>query len=270
MKKSIILLILCTSINLFAQDYIPFLDTKTIWVVEYNDYNSLPPENWQVKYQFQKDTLIDLIDYKYYGNYAVLREDTVNRKVYLRDDHMLDNECLLYDFNAKQGDTIDVCNFQIVIDSVSKTNISNGEERKIFYYQGTIAGEYYIEGIGSNVGFIQLSEPIGPPNIDLMCVKKQEIELYGQKCDNVTSVSNHSKNYIEINIYPNPTNSVLNFDADIELKTFRIIDNTGRIVLHNTIVNNTIELRSFKPGLYMIEFYDRKNELIKRNKFIIK
>lgn len=269
MKKLIILLFFSISMNLFSQDYHPLLDTTTVWTIEYNDCIALPPEIWQVQFQFQKDTIIDLIEYKYYGSYAILREDTVNKKVYLRNEYVIGNECLLYDFNAKQGDTINVCNFQIIIDSVSTINISNGDERKIFYYQGTITGEYYIEGIGSNEGFVEISEPIGSPSIDLMCVKRQETELYGQRCVEVTSIPNLSKDNININIYPNPTNSILKFDTEDQLKSFRIFDSSGKYILQNTIIDNTIDLINFKSGFYIIEFYNLKNELISRHKFIL-
>jgi capsid portal protein len=57
---------------IYSQGYVPLLDTKTVWTVEYNDYNALPPENWQVQYQFHKDTIIELIEYKIYSNYAIL------------------------------------------------------------------------------------------------------------------------------------------------------------------------------------------------------
>lgn len=268
MDKAIIFIFLGISINLYSQQYNPLLDPETVWTVEYNDDIALPPENWQVQYKFIKDTVIDLIEYKYYGNNAILREDTLNRKVYLRNNFSPNNECLLYDFNASQGDTIDVCDFQIVIDSVSNINISNGEVRKIFYYQGTISGEYYIEGIGSNEGFIEISEPIGPPGIDLMCVKKQDLELYGQRCNEVTSTSNQTKINVLLNIYPNPTSSVLGFDTDVPLKSFRIFDSSGKCVLYNTITSNTIELQNFRSGFYMIEFYNDNNELISRKKFI--
>lgn len=268
MKKILILLLIHASINLYSQDYHPLLDTATIWTVGYHDYIEMPPEYWQIQYQFKKDTLFDTISYKYFGNQAFLREDTINKTVFMRNGGAFNDECLLYDFNAQQGDTIDVCNFQIVIDSVSKIYISNGEERKIFYCQGTITGEYYIEGIGSNEGFIEISEPIGPPSIELMCVKKQNVELYGIRCDEVTSISNQSRKNINITIYPNPTNTFLKFDSDVHLKSFRIVDISGKCILNNTITDDIIELIGFKTGFYIIEFYDNDNNIVGRNEII--
>jgi hypothetical protein len=260
MKKALIYLFLSVSLNLHSQTYMPLLDTTTIWTVEYNDYVSLPPESWQVQYNFEKDTLIDLINYKYFGNNAILREDTINRKVYLRENS-LNHECLLYDFNAKKGDTIEVCNFQILIDSVSTVKICNGHERKIFYYQG----KYYIEGIGSNLGFLETIELIGPPITSLNCVKKGDIVLYG--CNEVSYRIN-LQNYIQINIFPNPTNSILKFDSDLVIKSFRIIDITGNCVLQDIIQESKIDLGNFKSGFYIIEFYDDKNKFVGKNEFI--
>jgi hypothetical protein len=58
-----------------------------------------------------------------------------------------------------------------------------------------------------------------------------------------------------IEIYPNPTNGIVNFDfANINIQKLQIIDLTGKIILEKNYLqqNETIDISSSLPGIYLI------------------
>ena len=252
---------------LSAQTYNPFLEEDKYWTVETNDYINIPPVVYQNTYYYQGDTTIDLQSYKNYG--VILREDTIQKKVYLRDEGYLGGECLLYDFSAQTGDTIETCNFTITIDSVSTILLLNNENRKIFYYSGTITGEYYIEGIGSNEGFRYLSELVGPPSFDLMCVKQNDIEIYGSRCDEIVGVREDLSVKSNVIIYPNPCANLLIIDSESEIKTIKIIDISGKIIKSINGDLKTVDVNGMENGIYLLNIIMTGGRMITK-KFIKK
>ncbi len=267
-KKFIAILFLIWAIVGSAQTYHPFLELNKVWTVEWANYMAIPPIVYQITYTYLGDTVINSIEYKNYG--TIIREDTVLRKVYLYEDGYPNDECLLYDFNAQPGDTLDVCNFGIVIDSVSTIQLLTGELRNIFYYSGTVTGEYYIEGIGSNEGFEYLSEPIGPPAYDLMCVKQDTIEIFGDRCDQVVGLGEIVSSESFVNFYPNPAEDFLNIENSKDIETFWIFDLMGRDRLHGKITSNKIYFNSLSSGFYIIVFRDINNRLVDIKRVIIR
>ena len=187
MKGIITSLFLILPILLLAQFYAPLLEPQKVWTVEYADYVIIPPEVEQKQFYYVRDTIINNTTYGVYGPNVFLREDTINQKVYFIETLNASDECLLYDFSAQPGDTINNCDFEFIIDSVNTITLPGGSERKILYYSGGIGDQFYIEGIGSSAGLLELSQLIGPPSIDLMCVRKNGEYLYGERCDQVTS-----------------------------------------------------------------------------------
>lgn len=60
-----------------------------------------------------------------------------------------------------------------------------------------------------------------------------------------------------VSMYPNPANDVLNIElisADLEINSFKILDNTGRTVLAGELsdIKNRIAVDALKPGVYVI------------------
>ena len=73
----------------------------------------------------------------------------------------------------------------------------------------------------------------------------------------INGVSNTLENhYSELKIYPNPANNVLNVELkDVKLKWLRIVDITGREVLHKINLNGNVHLsiEQVKPGIYILK-----------------
>ncbi|MEO1216161.1 MAG: LamG-like jellyroll fold domain-containing protein [Bacteroidota bacterium] len=66
-------------------------------------------------------------------------------------------------------------------------------------------------------------------------------------------VSVYSSGLGVLNIYPNPSQSLINIDGiDVENLRYRIIDNTGRTILQSEMDKNQIDISTLANGLYFL------------------
>ncbi|MEM8889241.1 MAG: LamG-like jellyroll fold domain-containing protein [Bacteroidota bacterium] len=66
-------------------------------------------------------------------------------------------------------------------------------------------------------------------------------------------VSVYSSGLGILNIYPNPSQSLLNIDGiDVENVRYRILDNTGRTVIKSELDSNQIDISTLANGLYFL------------------
>ncbi|MFN8231458.1 MAG: T9SS type A sorting domain-containing protein [Bacteroidia bacterium] len=75
------------------------------------------------------------------------------------------------------------------------------------------------------------------------------------KAVTVVGISENILNENSFNVYPNPTNEVLNFNVNtigIEPKEISIISLTGKVVYQSQF-QNSINLNQLKPGLYLLQ-----------------
>ena len=54
-------------------------------------------------------------------------------------------------------------------------------------------------------------------------------------------------------VFPNPVSSTLHFGGDIAVKSVRLINMTGQVVMETRITNNQITVGDLEPGLYIIQ-----------------
>ncbi|MBK7683545.1 MAG: hypothetical protein IPJ26_14245 [Bacteroidetes bacterium] len=158
MKKLFTLIILFASTATFAQNYYPLIRPNLVWQILHGDGAYICNLRDGHQYSFQGDTLVSGFIYQkiYYnpiialiGNpycppFAVdgnspanfggsMREDTIARKVFIYD-YSTNSEELIYDFSLVAGDTLNsLMGAQLIVDSVSTINLTNGDLRKIFY-----------------------------------------------------------------------------------------------------------------------------------------
>ncbi|GAL87116.1 hypothetical protein MYP_4346 [Sporocytophaga myxococcoides] len=82
----------------------------------------------------------------------------------------------------------------------------------------------------------------------------------GGRCD-YTSISNASKNSLNLNLYPNPASDVLLISSAVSLvrESYAIVDYAGRIIDKGIIDNDMFELQltGLKPGLYLIKIGEK-------------
>ncbi|NHN27380.1 T9SS type A sorting domain-containing protein [Flavobacterium jejuense] len=99
-----------------------------------------------------------------------------------------------------------------------------------------------------------------------------ETFTYGQVEDytvNITSTGKEVDNIVslpEINLYPNPTSSVLNLTSITEKATYKVYSLVGQIVLNGKISNSSIDVSTLPVGNYIIEITD--NDITTSKQFI--
>ena len=260
MKKIPFVILLCCTLNTSAQ---PFLSTNKLWSTMMGPVvgcSSLFCSSYFTK--FEGDTLVDGIHYmkalrsedlqmKKWIIEGFIREGG-NKKVFYRDK-IAKEECLLYDFGCKAGDTLFlncVCSkFGFLVDSI-KTVVTDGIPRKSFYLTYTESKsrkEEWIEGIGSTLGILNggsFSHCMTGGSEALLCfsedgIKKYKSPLVSNYCFLSPEIINgiiSEKIITDFKVYPNPVSSIL------------FVQHTP-----NTEENYTIELYSIKGELVKTE-----------------
>ena len=93
-------------------------------------------------------------------------------------------------------------------------------------------------------------------------------QIHFDDLDLTSVVSTAEIENIEMDIYPNPTNNVLNIKSDLKYigTNYSVIDNSGKVVLTGLITSNltTINTELLSEGIYLLSAGDN----IKR-KFIV-
>ncbi|MFO7655937.1 MAG: T9SS type A sorting domain-containing protein [Bacteroidales bacterium] len=213
---------------------------------------------------------------------------------------------LLYDFTAKEGDTVSVHNnkfkptngfqfnysdsienFQYVVSKVDSVLIS-GEWLKRqktkpinqgdwFFFSAYDTAAYNVEKIGNlgyffgRYGYITLSESIGM----LRCYSDNIINYkspnWNKECDVVSLIDNYR--LPNINIYPNPSNSLLMVypnpaktlliieSENINISQLSVVSVKGDTMIEETGDNITsINIEGLIPGYYFITCRNRENK----------
>lgn len=206
-----------------------------------------------------------------------IREDTITQQVFVYDQSN-DTDALLYDFNLTDGDTLNSVyagqGASIIIDSVRTTTLLNGDLRKIFYYSDTWGNtcnqfQYYIEGIGSQVGlhFPLVYISCGPDG-GLTCVKSNDIQLYGGQCVGTVGLK-EEKIDEQLEIYPNPFNNYFSVKSELNVEfDYKIYSIDGVLIQENkSFTNNKIPI-SLKKGIYFLEVLNSDKKIHKIEKLI--
>ncbi len=79
---------------------------------------------------------------------------------------------------------------------------------------------------------------------------------------NTTTGLNHFEKQIEPNIYPNPSNTLININCK---NGFQIYNSTGQLVKHNSQATTQINISDLPKGLYIIKADNRIGRFIKSN-----
>ena len=292
-KYVILLVLFLKVIVVTAQEYeyVPFPDSSNVlWSEMYWKSISEPPPSWvyrNFKF-FDEDTIINGIKYHklFISNnieitrenavcLAMIREDST-KKVWMRNNTVgiwpstnENGEYLLYDFNLKEGDTIDkeedhlFCQSdKIILDSIRYITISN-KLRKIYYFN--YRWEIWIEGIGKIKGVVFRSGDLltnGMDN-DLICFHQNDTLLYYNSgpygiyddcvpsfvLNDVPVLSNKS-----IKVYPNPaTEGIICFE-NLEYDVLELFDSNGNKVESYDIAgqeNYSIDVSRLTKGVYV-------------------
>jgi hypothetical protein len=189
------------------------------------------------------------------GYYAVLFDDTINRKVYL---NFGTKDTLLYDFTLNVGDTIkETYNVEssssVIICSIDSILLNNKYFKRYNLCDGFIS---IIEGIGSNAG---LEAELNPWEYGerLDCFYKNDSIFFPANgiCQ-VAGLEEISKKE-SINIYPNPANNRVTIEIPLQTEDaiISIYNITGQLLLKQSLQQSQTEISisSLAKGIYIIK-----------------
>ena len=82
-------------------------------------------------------------------------------------------------------------------------------------------------------------------------------------------ILNTSKEADNFNIYPNPSEDVVQLSSVFNLKTVEIVDLQGKVIENQTIENGQVSVKYLPKGKYILRLYGNDKKLIS-SKVIIK
>lgn len=266
--------------KLFSQAYFPILNNYSEWHVT-NCFSGCATD----KYYTVGDTILNGLHYTFldkfhYNKNFVLREDTNERKVYLRllAEPITAKEYLLYDFSLQVNDTMFISNpgspfpkyaGNFTVDSIKLKPLLNST-RKFFYLhsldtaasmtQNTI----WVEGVGS---LCLINTPGAPPSINgagkLSCYFHNGIQEY----QNLDSISNcisvyplsineiTTNSHIEISQNFGTSSVLIHFQNQVSENWIYLYDITGKLIFKLHSFENKIELplSNYSKGLFLLK-----------------
>ena len=171
-----------------------------------------------------------------------------------------DEEVILYDYDLEEGDYFnDSDEHAMMVENVTIITDANGVERKRFTF--SFLGledetEYWIEGIGSNKGFVNSGNYTPTSNgaiFHLLCYHIDSDLIFVNPEYNTCDIDEIHENDAEnqIIVFPNPasnTVNILNADPDAKVE---IIDLLGRIVL-SVENSDPINVSTLPEGYYFV------------------
>ena len=160
----------------------------------------------------------------------------------------LDSDVKLYDFDANIGDTI---TWGIggaggkVVQSIDSVQLLNGEWRRRIWFNNYSGDDYWIEGMGSNLGLFgayQYHQTEG--GFLLTCFKQEDVLLYTLYPGDSTLLCNEiytsTPNIVpanSISVFPNPSNDFVTFNfsgLNLTNPSLNIYYSDGRLIQNFT------------------------------------
>jgi hypothetical protein len=275
--------------------YHPFPDSNAVWGIRAFCMDAgLCGDLTYIKYYYGGDTLINGSNYKIIlqqglmmtsGNCCgvptgagagYLRQDTVAKKVYWRDQSM-SNDTLLYDFSVNVGDTLKglvaFCQ-TLTVHSIDSILIGTTYRKRINYDVPPFAPCPYsiIEGIGGTSGLTYYYYGPAEMGSELTCFSENGNLLYLNSCnpdtipcgDLTVGVNEFPQNAQSL-VFPNPFHSVINLQSqqkNLPLKLF-FYDVLGKIHLETEITTelSTIDLSFLSKGVYFIKIENESRKI---------
>lgn len=176
-----------------------------------------------------------------------------------------DDEVLLYDYDLEEGDFFhDDDDHPMQVTEVSTIIDNNGVSRKkiTFTFIGlTDVTEFWIEGVGSNRGFMHVGQWEADHDSDgemyhMLCYHVNNNVIYINPEYNTCDIDEIEENSADngISIYPNPANKVvkiLNYN-NLNITSVEILDLTGRTVLCTENCDE-INISELSEGQYFVK-----------------
>jgi hypothetical protein len=225
-----------------------------------------------------------------YSNYTYkggIRQDTALKKVYFIPVGS-NNETLLYDFSLNVGDTLKQSYLSMggitTVTSIDSILLNDGAYRKrilvhnyfpSFPYNSKSA--YFIEGVGSSLGLLEMIMAPNDRNYYLECFKENSIPIYSYNgsysCPSIPIKVNEINHNSSFSISPNPFSNFTTLHAKENLNnaTLNIFNAFGQLVSQIKNINgNTINInRNNLPAGFYFAQLSENNQVIGTTKLII-
>lgn len=219
--------------------------------------------------------------------YALIREDTIARKVYLLPYYDIISMCqpaehLLYDFSLQEGDTLNECVLENIylpfmayvptVDSIRQLNYS-GIETRAFYMQGVFDnyGDFFettgriLEGYGyEQHGLINYGRNGEFVVFQYFC------EGDSLDCELLSAIEEPGgKLMYDYSFFPNPADDILIVQID---PTYRkdlqvsLLNTLGNVVFHtnwDTFKDLKVDVSNLHDGIYFLNVYGERVNVIK-------
>lgn len=285
LKPLFLLVVLITTPTIKAQNYMPMAVDSSYWLLSdnYNCRNfGVIFDEHRVDYYLYGDTTITSINYKkvyrrtgykaFCGDtippsyspfqlYGVIRDDTLNKKVYAilfqnlnGTSCPINQEFMLYDFDLQVGDSIKTNDWCLLASNAEITQI---QQTNIYSINTT---EYWVSFYNSNP-YLPFYQGIGYGPFDLMFynVNAGGLGLYQYcrgGCDIALGLGNKTFLSTEITISPNPNNGIFNIALptvkdEIQVSIYNL---SGQQIKNITLKDKGIIDISKQPnGVYFVK-----------------
>ncbi len=294
----LILLIFFTPTLLNGQ-YTPFVEEGKFWIYENHLNSDFPSAISGHAITFLGDTIINSFTYKkvYQLNLkgehdcppaqvpcwnfdypyqteskaitALIREDTLNKKIYNLLNSSTGEEALLFDFSLNVGDTLNNYVYESIWASTTK-EFPGGivDSIKVIETHGQLRNSIFTFGFYSIIGLpfelpIIISEGLGFTEFGIFY---KPLSVFVDYCEGEIEhcnliLSNESTTLLkEIKVYPNPSNGIFRIETDEALKNIRVFSILGQVKIESKFTNK-IDLSPLENGIYLLEITTDKEEI---------
>ena len=283
--------------NIYSQNYHPLVEENKTWYVTSAYFGA--NERTQL-FKCEGDTVVN--DTLYKAVYRSLEEfpttwtkvaylnETEDHQVFLSNyqqgDTVFSPPGLLYDFEAEVGDTLFISpindftdEIEIHITYIDSTLIEGDFRKRTWFDCETYFDNYWIEGIGSNSGLLEVGFycTIVCPELYMGCVKRDETTIYPDGFTGdcyVVGIEENTAKDETFEVFPNPADDFLVLSPKINILSklkFELYNTLGESVLNcqlNANYQTQINLRDLKKGFYIYQISNEK-KIIQKGKISI-
>lgn len=198
-------------------------------------------------------------------------QDFESTDIYIREEsnlvYIFDEDSgvdVLYDFTLEEGDIFtnkyyDSLGVALEVSLVDSIDILGGRVKRIILESiepsDLVNGQIeWIESVGSTDGLIYIQlEGRSIYQFEkgtLTCVFDSGVQYYQNIDFNGCLLDEENQDYIYINVYPNPTNNIVNLE-DFNYSEYKLLSMDGKLISQGRYTNQ-LELEQFSAGTYLL------------------
>lgn len=91
-----------------------------------------------------------------------------------------------------------------------------------------------------------------------------ETNVFNGGCTYITLSNQGPSLDLKVSLYPNPTNGLIYIESVKQVQEASLFSVTGELILHVSVVENSIDLSRYESGIYFLELHINGNKVVKR------